>query len=103
MSRYTVVWHQRARELLAEIWLQSSERSAIAAAGDAIDRQLAVDPQLKGIPAFGRIRKLVIPPLNCLFHVEADDRIAHVVLIRRTPFTRIEGTAQNESNGGGHA
>ena len=48
MNRYTVVWVKSAEDELVELWIASSDRSAVAAATHEIDRQLTTDPALKG-------------------------------------------------------
>jgi hypothetical protein len=63
MTRYTVVWHEDAQNLLAEVWLNSSNRIAVTAATHAIDIQHASDSESKGIPVEGDLRELVVPPL----------------------------------------
>jgi hypothetical protein len=47
--RYTVVWEEPALDELAVIWLQATDRSAVSAAADQVDRILCTDPATKGI------------------------------------------------------
>ena len=85
MSRYTVVWSQQAIDNLAQLWVEGTDRNEIAEAGNAIDRELAVDPANKGIAVRECLRSLSVPPLRVLFEVEEPDRLVKVVTIRRQP------------------
>ncbi len=40
MTRYTVVWHDDARDELARLWLAASNRQSISDAANTIDREL---------------------------------------------------------------
>ena len=82
MIRYTVVWHLEARDELAEIWTDSEDRSAVAAAADLIDRQLAADAVEKGLELSEGLRALFVPPLRVLFAVREDDRLVEVLWVR---------------------
>jgi hypothetical protein len=42
--KWNVTWQPAAQDVLAELWNQSHDRSAIAAASDQIDRRLQRDP-----------------------------------------------------------
>jgi len=79
MTRYTVVWHEDAQNLLAEVWLNSSNRIAVTAATHAIDIQLASDSESKDIPVEGDLRELVVPPLRVWFSVREPDRLVKIV------------------------
>lgn len=81
MSRYTVVWHQAARDELAELWLASDDRQAITVAANAIDSQLAVDPETKGRGLEGDLRELGAAPLRVEFAVSELDRQVKVLQI----------------------
>ena len=83
MTRFTVVWHKLARDELAEIWLDATDRRAIAAAADAIDLLLATDADDKGEEVSTRLRMLSMPPLDVLLSVRELDRIAKVIAVRR--------------------
>ncbi len=47
MTRYTVVWHQEARDELATLWIEASDRNAVGLAAGAIDRHLLTDAEPK--------------------------------------------------------
>jgi hypothetical protein len=79
---YTVVWTDTARDQLAAIWVQASNRQAITDAGDRIDPVLRSDPETKGT-LLGAFSILSLPPLAVLYHVSPDDRMVKVLAIRR--------------------
>jgi len=81
MTRYTVVWHGKARDQLAQLWIDSENRSAITQAADNIDRYLALDANLKGLPIEGNLRYLTIPPLHALFVVSESDRLVKILIV----------------------
>jgi hypothetical protein len=85
MTRYTVVWAQQAIDQLAQLWMEGTDRSEVAEAGNAIDRELAVDPGSKGSEVREGLRSLDVPPLRVLFTVEEQDRLVKVLLVRRQP------------------
>jgi hypothetical protein len=82
MSRFTVVWSEAAQDHLAQSWIDASDRNAVAQAGNAIDRELAVDPQNKGTEVSEGLRGLDVPPLRALFVVEEQDQLVRVVMVR---------------------
>lgn len=81
MTRFTVVWHQEARDELARRWLDASDRQAVRSAADWIDRELAVDAPMKGTPIPDNLRQLLVFPLRALFAVSESDRIVRVLEI----------------------
>ena len=48
MTRFTVTWDDDAIQELTELWLLTANRNGVAAASNAIDRELAVDANTKG-------------------------------------------------------
>lgn len=79
MTRYTVVWHQAALDLLAQLWIEAEDRNAVGMAANAVDRSLANDAESKGAPATGAIRQFTVSPLRVLFAVSEPDRLVKVV------------------------
>jgi hypothetical protein len=67
---------------LIEIWLSAPDRSAIAAAVNAIDRQLAHDAHAKGSELSEGLQTLVELPLKVLFVVRDEDRIVEVLRVK---------------------
>lgn len=81
MTRFTVVWHSDVKNELAELWMAASDRRALSAAADRLDRELAVDPQRKGRPVGDQLRVLTEPPLEILFDVSEPDRLVKIVAV----------------------
>ena len=84
MTRFTVVWHEDARDELARLWMEASDRQAVRSAADAIDRDLAVDASLKGGAIPDGLRQLTVPPLRVLFAVSQADRMVRVLQVERS-------------------
>jgi hypothetical protein len=76
--RYTVVWEDSALDALAAVWMRSSNRNAVRAASIRVDRELAVDPDLKGTDFYGD-RLLYVAPLSVSYHVEPADMLVRVL------------------------
>jgi hypothetical protein len=84
MTRYTVVWVKSADDELAELWLSSSDRTAVTTAAFEAHQQLSFDAFAKGEPLREGLRVLIKPPLRLVFSVNEDDRLVEVALVRRT-------------------
>jgi plasmid stabilization system protein ParE len=82
MTKYTVVWHDRAEGQLARMWSDLSDRAGITRAADAIDLELEYDPDRKGQAERDGLRSLFIPPLHILYEVRDPDRVVEVVVVR---------------------
>lgn len=82
--RFTVICQIQAQDDIAEHWINASDRAAVAAASDHIDRELAVDPMLKGRVLQEGLRVFDALPLRAIYEVIADDRkvIVHRVVLR---------------------
>lgn len=80
MTRYTVTWKTTAIDELAGIWAGSPDRAAVTTASDAIDKDLAVNPETKGTE-YRQCRLIAIPPLWALFVVHSEDRQVEVLRI----------------------
>lgn len=79
---YTVVWDQTALDDLAEIWMQATNRNAVSAASNRIDRELRVDAPQKGIP-FGRQYLLIESPLIAAYIVDPGDCLVRILKLHR--------------------
>lgn len=79
MTRYTVVWHQDARDELARLWMESRDRRAVELAANAIDRELTLEASRMGTPAPDNLRQLSMPPLHVLFAVSEPDRMVRIL------------------------
>jgi hypothetical protein len=81
---FTVLWRPVAENKLADMWINDPDRAAIAAAADAIDHLLQVDPLGQGESREGDKRILFYPPLAVLYQVAENDRLVHVLTIGRS-------------------
>ena len=79
--RYTVTWIPSARNELADIWVNATDKRAVTAAANEIDRLLGSDAHLQG-EEFGEVRILEEWPLVVTFRVSPDDRLAEVTDVR---------------------
>jgi hypothetical protein len=80
--RYTVLWREMALQQLAAIWMAATDREAVNRAVDAIDAELADDPDRKGEDYFGD-RYILTPVMWTLYRVYPDDRTVHVLQVGR--------------------
>ena len=83
MTRYTVVWHRLCEDELVELWISDDNRSALAAAVDRIDSELAIDPSSKGSRVSDRSRELTVGSVQVLFRVREDDRVVEVFSVAK--------------------
>jgi len=81
----TVVWHAGAEKLLAEIWLQATDRPSIGEASNEIDRLLRTNPETRGRRLNQRTRCVSVPPLQVVFEVIDADRLVRIAHVRRVP------------------
>jgi hypothetical protein len=81
--KYTVVWDDDASDRLADIYNRASDKAAVTAASNTMDRLLGNDPDRKGRPLNGT-RFLTVPPLTVVFTVSPDDRLVVVQQVHRT-------------------
>lgn len=80
--RYTVIWTPTALSELADLWNNASDRQAITAAADRIERRLRRSPETAGKP-HGEDRYLVYPPLAARFSINPDDSQVKVTQVWR--------------------
>ena len=83
-AQYTVIWWQPALDDLAMLWVDASDREAVTATANEIDRVLAAAPSNKGIAVREGLRKLSVEPLEVQFSVEEDDCRVIIWSVRRT-------------------
>jgi hypothetical protein len=82
MSSYTVEWSDEAKDQLASIWLQSSDRRAVTTAEAGIDRLLKRDPLGSGRLLSEGLYRLDWPPLAAYFEMDESShevRVSDVV------------------------
>jgi hypothetical protein len=83
MNRFTVVWSQACKTLLAELWLANPAiRQEITGAADQIDRALAHAPETIGVQVSPRSRLVVHPPLSILFWISESDRQVRLIHLK---------------------
>lgn len=86
--KYRVEWLHGALNELAEVWtkMPSSERKAITAAADAIDKQLSINPLQVGESRSDDLRIHFQFPLGISFEVDTTNQsvqVAHVWRYKR--------------------
>lgn len=80
--KFTVVWLRHLELRLADIWNTALDRQSITNAVDAIDHQLSVDAMSQGRPVGDGLRVLTKKPIEVLFEVSIDDRLARVIAVK---------------------
>jgi hypothetical protein len=76
---FTVTWAEAAVQALADIWNNSTNRTALTVATNEIDAELRIDPDTVGRTTVGTIREWIHPPLGVEFDVNEPDRIVNVL------------------------
>lgn len=80
MTTYTVVWHEKALDELAGIWIASEQQQAVTGSVNRVDRILRSDPSIKGVDFYGD-RLLVVFPLAVVYVVKGQDRVVEIVAV----------------------
>lgn len=80
MRTYTVVWHEKALDELAGIWIASEQQQAVTGSVNRVDRILRSDPSIKGVDFYGD-RLLVVFPLAVVYVVKDQDRVVEIVAV----------------------
>jgi hypothetical protein len=83
--KFTVVWRPEAERALAALWIDASDRQAVADAADAIDTALHTRPLDVGESRVVNIRILTVLPLSVYYDVHEDDRLVAVWEVWRVP------------------
>jgi len=79
--KWTVVWKTKALNDLAELWVESTDRSSMAFASDLIDELLATEPLVHGESRDDGARLLVVAPLVVRYYVSVDDCMVTVTAV----------------------
>jgi hypothetical protein len=79
--KYTVVWAAKAQEELAEIWLNVTDRAAVARAADSLDYELSQNPAAVGESRPSGRRIAYCLPLGIQFRISEDDRLVRVLAV----------------------
>jgi hypothetical protein len=77
--KYTIVWTDKATNELAEIWLQSANRSAVTDATNTLDRVLADNPLSDRHEVFRGFGTAIRVPVGVDFGVDARNRLVIVI------------------------
>jgi hypothetical protein len=78
MTKYTVIAAAKAEGDLARLWLQGSDRAAVAHAADLIDQMLKDDAPHRGCNSVFGMRQLIVSPFVVEFSVNEPDRIVTI-------------------------
>lgn len=85
MTPFLVDWTDDALDMLAGIWTQATNRTAVNAASDRIDQLLARDPIGNGKQMKEGLYKLTVPPLTAYYSVDQANKTVEVSAVRYTP------------------
>lgn len=80
--KWTVIWLEEARDELAELWIQATDRPEVSAAADWIDSALKHDPEHSGTDTLDGLF-LIRGPLAVAYEVIPDDCLVRVLLVVR--------------------
>jgi len=80
---FQVTWARSAQDQLTEIWIAAPDRTAIAAAADALDHALRAAPLEFGEERSGRLRLGFILPLAVMYRISPEDMRVEVVAVKR--------------------
>jgi len=86
--RFTVAWKPWAKERLAEIWIEATDRRSVSSAANEIDRLLRNDPQSRGESRDEFSRILIVLPLAVVYEIHERDRMVSVLSVRHVPAGR---------------
>jgi hypothetical protein len=81
---FTVIWLPGPLAALAQIWVQASDRQAVADAADEIDRRLRRVSVPAGA-ASGAVYRLHVAPLEVVYSVSLADQRVEVSLVSFRP------------------
>jgi mRNA-degrading endonuclease RelE of RelBE toxin-antitoxin system len=81
MNTFTVTWHPEAEDELARVWITSSDRKRITLAVATVERELANDPQIRGVAIREGLWSLNAAPLRVLFAVSNADSVVEVLMV----------------------
>lgn len=79
---YTVLWKPSLKQRLAEIWLKSNDRNAVASAANTVDVLLRAAPLAQGESRSGLTRIVIVRPLAVVYDVFDEDRRVDVLAVR---------------------
>jgi mRNA-degrading endonuclease RelE of RelBE toxin-antitoxin system len=83
MKRFTVVWFSDAQDDLANLWMNATDRSAVARSADEIDLRLAHDPISAVEEEHEGLCSLRVGPLVIQYSFDESDRRVTVWTVRQ--------------------
>lgn len=78
---FRVLWTPVAEQQLADLWISASDRGAITAAANEVDRLLAANPLAQGESRFDQLRVTFEAPLGVEYEVHEADRLVYVLAV----------------------
>jgi plasmid stabilization system protein ParE len=85
VNPFTVDWSEGAIDELADIWNRATDRSAVTAAENSIERQLVRNPTGGGRHLGEGLYRLYDPPLLVFYEVDVANRTVMVVQVEYRP------------------
>jgi hypothetical protein len=79
--KWTIIYHPRAEDELARLWLDPSIREAVTGASAQLDRVLQSSPQDAGESRASGRRIVLVPPLGAKYEISEPDRTVRVLQI----------------------
>lgn len=76
--KFTVAWTEEAKDNLCELFMAVSDRKELTRLVDALEVELARDPERLGESRDGKKRVVMESHIGFLFEVHRDDRLVKV-------------------------
>jgi hypothetical protein len=80
---FSVIWLPEAEDELARIWLDASDRAAVATAANTLDHQLEQDPSDVGESRPDNRRIAFEKPLIVVFRIDFSATVVKVLRVRK--------------------
>ena len=78
---YRIVYRRRAKEKLADVWLNAADPNAVTAAINDIEARLRRDPLAAGESRPGHFRLIFEGPIGVLYKVDSQKRRVIVISV----------------------
>ena len=82
MSPFAVIWPREHENELARLWVNASNKAAVAAAANRIDHLLARDPYAYGEDLSEGLYRIVELPLGVYYSIDSIGRAVQVEAVR---------------------
>jgi hypothetical protein len=79
--KWTVTYRPSARDELATIWMDATDRNAVSVAAEELEAHLKNDPLRAGESRGGKRRLLIEPPLALDYEADFDDMLVTVIRV----------------------